>query len=201
MRSILKMTGLVPSLHQAIIIMIPEYSEKNSKKRKNLPDLQRCCKGRFSKMGPEQKNNHFPKTKSSPAYMTKNPLSASQVKALAAYCKERKMTLFEFLMNKMNFKPYIKYSDNFSYCPFCYDLTRPGTIKPEGEGINKNKIYLATGAQSYKRSEGTVPFAGTSVGGYMQAIKMTEVGASNSQIKFFSNDTPYHITMMFFTKY
>lgn len=88
-------------------------------------------------MGPEQKNNHFPKTKSSPAYMTKNPLSASQVKALAAYCKERKMTLFEFLMNKMNFKPYIKYSDNFSYCPFCYDLTRPGTIKHEGEGINK----------------------------------------------------------------
>ena len=62
MRSILKMTGLVPSLQQAIIIMIPEYSEKKSKKRKNLPDLQRCCKGRFSKMGPEQKNNHFPKT-------------------------------------------------------------------------------------------------------------------------------------------
>ena len=93
-----------------------------------------------SNLGESLRTEYNDIPKSSPAYMTKNPLSASQVKALAAYCKERKMTLFEFLMNKMKFKPYIEFSDMVSYCPFCYDLTRPGTIKPEGDGINKNKI-------------------------------------------------------------
>ena len=67
----------------------------------------------------------------------------------------------------------------------------------------KNDIYLATGAQSYERCEGTMRFVGTMVGGYMQAIKMTDVGATDTRIKFFDNQqrNDYRRTVLFFNRY
>ena len=40
-----------------------------------------------------------------PDFMKNNPLSASQVKDLAKYCGEKNITLFEFLFNRIGFKP------------------------------------------------------------------------------------------------
>lgn len=58
-----------------------------------------------------------------PAYMKKNPMSESQIKSLANYCAKKKVSLFDFLFNQMEFQPltYIKVSGQPTVARFAID--------------------------------------------------------------------------------
>ena len=155
-----------------------------------------------------ENNNDFP-TKS-PNYMKNNPLSEAQVKSLAQYCADKKTTLFNFLINRMKFTPYIPsslFDGKDGACPFWIGMSfvngRPVTgFKPEGYDIDSNHIYLASGAQSWWLKQST-SCGWTNAPRYacMKATKATEVGAVSKDIEVCSDkDSVPNVTMFFFGK-
>lgn len=152
------------------------------------------------------KYRDIPKT--SPDYMTKNPLSAAQVKSLASYCSQKKITVFEFLINRMQFYPYIYDSSGFKLSPFYYDDARSNGSNryflPESCMVVKNRVFLATGAQSHTRNSAMIRYKGEIVGGYIHGVNMLKVGAGDESVQFFDNDSTdakYLATVAFFEKY
>lgn len=82
------------------------------------------------------------------------PLSRAQVEALVSYCSEKNMTLFQFLFNKMQFRPVYTFKENrntrYVQCP--YNLDR--TVKDETEirtYYTDGKSYMLSGAHELPR--------------------------------------------------
>ena len=139
-----------------------------------------------------------------PDYMKNNPLTQSQVEELAKYCAGKKTTLFEFLINKMHFTPYMPSSlsggrDGVS--PFSLDIYRSGryyAFLPEGKNVDSNHIYLATGAQTQKHVYEGSGFSAQERG-YMNLTLMTKVGAKNEKTEFYDRGYAKY-TVLFFEK-
>ena len=151
--------------------------------------------------------------------MADNPLSADQVKSLAAYCSEKKVRLFDFLLIQMGFnateyttkdeaefarKGQINISIPF---PKHYDPDI-GRYVPSCTDNLVNNVFLATGAQSkYGRArDGAGAYLKTEV--RCNCINATKVGAGDENkvlrtIESYSSsvkDIPNNFYMMFFQK-
>ena len=129
-----------------------------------------------------------------PDFMSRNPLSASQVKDLADYAAEKGMTLFDFLFNKMQFTP-VCYSksevaqfqkENKPYVQFVYHRT--GMLDNSGDYILTGKPFVATGAQNLVHKEG-MSYGRCARPRYttMQAINANKKGAGDEKIELYYN--------------
>lgn len=145
-----------------------------------------------------------------PDFMSNMPLSAAQVNNLAAYCAEKKVTIFDFLFNQMMFEPDALTPAELSkkelaVQPFeCDWLARPRKFYPKGR-IVTGTIYLLTGAQTVQKYR---PHTGTAWVTY-DVTKAATVGAGNETVTFdkrdinsygemYDRDETYNNTLMFF---
>ena len=148
------------------------------------------------------------KMKTTPAYMTDNPLSAAQVKALAKYCKEKDTTLFEFLFNEMGFTPYVDRNGSAQIMMQAFDkdysLTsgdgRNFAYVPKSCYVKGKTVYLAAGSQRLESEQGvTCGYSTAPLYGSLQAVKATEKAEDSSKVNVYCNKKYIgDVAMMFF---
>ena len=125
-----------------------------------------------------------------PAFMPANPLSADQLKKIAAYCKSRNSTVFNYLFGDMKFcadsvtLPEIK-AGTLSPCPFWINPGIGSPYLPEGPNV-LGQICLATGHSLDKHQKGEVAWIDYT------AINATKVGAEEETLKLAEASLNYY---------
>ena len=110
-------------------------------------------------------------------YMTGNPLNADQTVALAQYCANKKVTMFDFLFNEMGFVPV----DNNGNVVFNTEVSDGvSSLVPKMANNNKaiSDLYFAAGAQEPARYH-----QGREYGVSFNVIDALKTGAGNQTIK------------------
>ena len=146
-----------------------------------------------------------------PDCMKNNPLSDKDVQLIADYCKEKRTSLFQYLLNEMKFDLKVVYN-NKTYT--VSEISKDPIPKNIG---HSQKIYLATGKQYITQNDKSKAYGmgvytntywyyaqGIDTTGYctgkdekVQIMKRTEDSATLEK-KDSAKDTDYYCSFMFF---
>jgi len=98
----------------------------------------------FNTSGIIKDPKHYGSWVDTPAYMKNMPLSNGEVNALREYCIERKITIFDLLLNRVGFQIQTRRHLGKNKVVSCWEC-HSGVYKPKG------MVYLAAGAQELEK--------------------------------------------------
>lgn len=162
-----------------------KYIFVNRNNHTNIPlssDIYVCDRNSMTEKS-IQSTYYYSNWVKTPDHMSKNPLSQDQLKSLAAYCAEKNMTIFDFVLNDMKFKPdrltaAERKAGGIAPPPFNITTSwdRGVIYVPTGSYVY-GKVLLATGHSLNKHQSGERAWID------YEAVNATQVGAKEETFK------------------